>query len=169
MARIYVASSWRNIYQPSVVQALRDDGHEVYDFKNPAPGNHGFHWSAIDPNWQQWSPDTFRTALGHPVARAGFASDFEAMQWADTGVLVLPSGRSAHLEAGYFTGAGKRLFVVLMEPQEPELMYRMATRVCVGAAELLQALHPQALHAGGCYVLTGGRLAHAASCAWVRA
>ena len=29
---IYVASSWRNTYYPEVVQALRDAGHEVYDF-----------------------------------------------------------------------------------------------------------------------------------------
>ena len=30
---IYVASSWRNTYYPEVVQALRDAGHEVYDFR----------------------------------------------------------------------------------------------------------------------------------------
>ena len=35
MARIYVASSWRNKYQPEVVTALRKAGHEVYDFRNP--------------------------------------------------------------------------------------------------------------------------------------
>lgn len=29
--RIYVASSWRNTYQPGVVAALREAGHEVYD------------------------------------------------------------------------------------------------------------------------------------------
>ena len=35
--KIYVASSWRNREQPSVVKALREAGHEVYDFRNPAP------------------------------------------------------------------------------------------------------------------------------------
>lgn len=34
---IYVASSWRCARQPAVVAALRAAGHEVYDFKNPAP------------------------------------------------------------------------------------------------------------------------------------
>ena len=38
MARIYVASSWRNKYQPEVVAALRKAGHEVYDFRNPKDG-----------------------------------------------------------------------------------------------------------------------------------
>lgn len=35
MAKIYVASSWRNPYQPEVVAALRKTGYEVYDFRNP--------------------------------------------------------------------------------------------------------------------------------------
>lgn len=35
MTRIYVASSWRNKYQPEVVAALRKAGHKVYDFRNP--------------------------------------------------------------------------------------------------------------------------------------
>lgn len=49
MAKIYVASSWRNPFQQEVVNILRDLGHEVYDFKNPPHGNGGFQWSDIDP------------------------------------------------------------------------------------------------------------------------
>lgn len=138
--RIYVASSWRNAFQPYVVQCLRDEGHEVYDFRNPAPGNHGFHWSEIDPDWQSWTSASFRAALSHPVAKGGFHLDFEAMRWADTGVLCLPCGRSAHLEAGYFVGASKELHILLAAGQEPELMYRMATGVHVTVDELLDAL-----------------------------
>jgi hypothetical protein len=41
--RIYVASSWRNeAKQQATVLALREAGHEVYDFRHPAPGNEGF-------------------------------------------------------------------------------------------------------------------------------
>lgn len=36
MAKIYVASSWRNQHQPQVVSFLREQGHEVYDFRHPA-------------------------------------------------------------------------------------------------------------------------------------
>lgn len=35
--KIYVASSWRNTFQQSVVSELRLMGNEVYDFMNP-PG-----------------------------------------------------------------------------------------------------------------------------------
>ncbi len=55
--KIYVASSWRNTRQPEVVEALRARGHEVYDFRHPAPGNEGFSWKAIDGGWQSWSSE----------------------------------------------------------------------------------------------------------------
>lgn len=138
--RIYVASAWRNPRQHLVVAALRGAGHEVYDFKQPTPGANGFHWSEIDPSWTGWSADSFREALQHPVAQAGFASDFGAMEWADTGVMVMPCGRSAHLEAGYFVGAHKPLYILLDAQQEPELMYSMATALCVEMYELVDLL-----------------------------
>jgi hypothetical protein len=136
--KLYVASSWRNTDQPRVVAALRADGHAVYDFRHPSEGDHGFHWSDIDPSWQRWTPDQFREALSHVIARNGFQKDFAAMQWADAGVLVLPCGRSAHLEAGWFVGAGKPLAILLADG-EPELMYRMAYGgVCGDLGEVLE-------------------------------
>ncbi|HSH79853.1 MAG TPA: hypothetical protein VLA19_15110 [Herpetosiphonaceae bacterium] len=144
--RIYVASSWRNEQQPEVVATLRSAGHEVYDFRNPRAGDYGFKWSDIAPDWQDWDGRRFRDALSHPIAQHGFRSDFEAMEWADTGVLVLPSGRSAHLEAGYFVGARKSLFILLGGEQEPELMYRMATAICINLPELLNQLRYATRH-----------------------
>lgn len=124
--KIYVASSWRNPIQQGVVAALRKAGHLVYDFRNPAPGHHGFHWSEIDPNWQQWSKELFAAALHHPIAEKGFAFDKEALDWCQACLLVLPSGRSAHLEAGYTIGQGKPTAIFQALEQEPELMYRLA-------------------------------------------
>ena len=40
--KIYMASSWRNADQPRVLRMIRELGHDVYDFRNPAPGNEGF-------------------------------------------------------------------------------------------------------------------------------
>src|SRR5579875_3061459 len=105
--RLYVASSWRNDLQPHVVKALRDGGHEVYDFRNPGNGSRGFAWAEIDQNWRTWSMREQVGALVHPLARRAWLSDFRAMKWAEGCVLVSPCGRSAHLEAGYFVGAGK--------------------------------------------------------------
>ena len=123
--RIYVASSWKNGRQPLIVETLRLAGHEVYDFRNPAPGNTGFSWSSIDPNWESWTSEEFVKALDHPAALDGFRHDKDAMNWADTCVLVLPCGKSAHLEAGYMAAQGKRVLVLLMDDSQPELMYRL--------------------------------------------
>jgi hypothetical protein len=120
--KIYVASSWRNAHQPSVVEHLRSAGHEVYDFRNPPHGDSGFAWSDIDPDWQTWTPKQWREALKHPLAVDGFKSDRDGMEWAEACVLVLPSGRSSHLEAGWMIGKGKRCAVFAPEPVEPDLM-----------------------------------------------
>jgi len=125
--KIYVASSWRNLIQPGIVHALRRCGHEVYDFRNPAPGQHGFNWREIDENWRAWTPPQYRAALQHPIARAGYELDIGALKACDACVLVLPSGRSASWEFGYAMGQGKRGYVVQLGDLEPELMYREAT------------------------------------------
>lgn len=138
--RVYVASSWRNGHQQAVVAELRRAGHEVYDFRAPEPGNNGFSWSAIDPNWQAWSPEQYAAALNHPIARAGFALDMNALRACDACVLVLPCGRSAHLELGYAVGAGKVTAVLMLEANEPELMNLMVDAICQTVAEVLAFL-----------------------------
>ena len=102
--KIYVASSRRNSEQPAVVKALRGAGHEVYDFHNPAPGENGFAWSALDPDWLKWNLRQYVHNVRKPLADKGFKFDRDALHWCDTCVLVLPCGRSAHLEAGYAAG-----------------------------------------------------------------
>ena len=124
--RIYVASSWRNLLQPGIVLALRRCGHEVYDFRAPAPGVGGFAWSDIDPAWQTWTPEQYRAALQHPIAARGYAYDIDALRACEACVLVLPCGRSANWEFGYAMGQGKAGHVVQFDPAEPELMYREA-------------------------------------------
>lgn len=147
--KIYLATSWKNERQPEILKLLRSAGHEVYDFRNPynrASGTScvlekGFSWSDLDPAWETWTPKGYRDAvLNGPIAAAGYLSDFRAMEWADACVIVLPCGRSAHLEAGYMKGRGKRLVFLLGEKAEPELMALMGDDLCVNVQELLAAL-----------------------------
>lgn len=138
--KLYVASSWRNkIKHQIVVQVLRNQGHECYDFTNPELGNNGFHWSDIDTKWKSWTPDQFRDNLLDPIAVKAFNLDYGAMKWADAGVLVTPCGRSAHLEAGFFVGSEKPL-IILLSDGEPELMYSMASDICVSTEEVIRSL-----------------------------
>lgn len=146
--KLYVASSWRNPLQPGVVARLRIAGHEVYDFRNPCEGDTGFSWSEIDPDWERWTPEGYLKGVNHELARDGFKKDFDAMKWADACVLVQPCGRSAHLELGWFVGAGKPAFVVLTEG-EPELMLRAVLETGGGFALSLEDLCSKLESSGG--------------------
>lgn len=136
---IYVASSWRNEYQPMVVRKLREAGHEVYDFKNPREGDNGFHWSDIDVNWETWSAETLIECLNDPIAIAGYKSDFEGLDWADVIVAVMPFGRSASLELGWGVGAGKKTILIL-DDGEPELMIKMVDHIVCSVQETIEIL-----------------------------
>lgn len=140
MARIYLASSWRNEEQPHLVKMLNNAGHYVYDFRNP-PSKAGFKWADMDKDWKTWTKEKYVELLeGTPDASFGFIADYRAMQWADTCVLALPCGRSAHLEAGYFNGANKRLIIYMPTLEEPELMYLMANKIVLNRTDLLDEL-----------------------------
>lgn len=147
---VYVASSWRNPGHTAVCAALRSAGIDHYDFKNPEDGI-GFSWRqvktaeslsigahTIGAKGSDWEDvDEYLRMVHHPVAIAGFDSDFTAMNKADTFVLVLPCGKSAHLEMGWAVGAGKRTAILLEDPVEPELMYRMVDYLATSLFDLL--------------------------------
>lgn len=135
--KIYVASSWRNKYQPDVVKACRSLGHEVYDFRNPFPGNNGFAWSQLDENWLNWTPELYIKQLNTNIAIDGYHCDKNALDWCDTCILVLPCGRSAHLEAGYTIGQHKDTIIYVDSDKfEPDLMYLLANKVVTELEEV---------------------------------
>jgi hypothetical protein len=140
--RVYVASSWRCVRQPEVVRALRAVGNDVYDFKHPAEDDHGFGWKEVATETQLRDPRQYRDeVLATAKARAGFETDMRALRSAEATVLVLPCGRSAHLELGYAVAAGQRTFVLLDEKvDEPELMYLMCSGICLTIEEVVKEL-----------------------------
>lgn len=126
---VYVASSWRNEWQPRVVDALRNNGIAAYDFKAEDEGA-GFHWSSVDPDPpESWGVSKMIRVLDQPRAVHGFHMDFDAMHTATHCILVLPSGRSTHLEAGWMIGQGKPTAVFIPEYDGPDLMWKMADLV----------------------------------------
>ncbi len=139
--KIYVASSWRNEHQEPLVKELQSLGFDVYDFNHPN-GEDGFSWSKIEEKWQDWSMAEYREALKSDQAQFGFNRDFDAMKAANACVLCLPCGRSAHLEAGWMKGAGKKVFAFIPHNVhiEPELMYELLDGIALNVTELLQML-----------------------------
>ena len=87
--KIYVASSWRNRYQPSSSSCSEAGGMTSYDFRNP-PNESGLGWEEVAQDWESWSTDQYMEALAHPLAEDGYDSDFRAMQDCDALVMVMP-------------------------------------------------------------------------------
>jgi len=139
--KVYVASSWRNPRYEAVVAAIREAGHDVHDWRG---SEYAFSWSEISPEWRNWTAREFQLALGKPRAINAFHDDRRGILTSDVCILLLPCGRSAHLEAGFAAGLGKPL-IILLDPQdvrlEPELMYRFAgTRIYTACHEVVTAL-----------------------------
>lgn len=108
MKKLYVATSWRNPYQPEIVRIAREMGFEVYDFREPSPGVYGFSWKQIEQAPEkEWTFERYREVLAHPIAEEAFQRDMAGLQ-ADATLLVLPAGRSAHWEHGYAAGQRQR-------------------------------------------------------------
>lgn len=137
--KLYIASSWKNqLYYP-LWEYLTDAGHEPLDWRE----NGGFAWEHITgkPGEDVGGPYPYRDlVLPHPIAEKGFRNDFDKMREADACVLLLPCGRSAHLEAGWFWGVGKQVHIHIPKWEKPELMYKCASSITFTLDELLRAL-----------------------------
>ena len=135
--KLYLVGSLRNIEVPKVGEALRHAGHEVYDdWFSPGP--------QADEFWQSYEIDrghTYREALEGRHADMVFNNDMRWLAWAEGAVLVLPAGRSAHLELGYMVGRGKPTFVYFAsEPDRYDIMYRLATHCAFDLEELIYSI-----------------------------
>lgn len=68
----------------------------------------------------------FKRGLADPIALDGFQKDMHALAKCDLCVLVLPCGKSAHLEAGWAArDDDKNVIVYIPKLEEAELMYLM--------------------------------------------
>jgi len=134
---IYLIGSLRNQECPKIAHILRTNGHEVFD-----------DWYAAGPEaddyWQKYEKErghSFQEALDGYAAKHVYEFDLHHLNRADTGVLVLPAGKSGHLEFGYLSGLGKRCYILLdKEPERFDVMYRFATKVVSSVDELLVTL-----------------------------
>ena len=135
MLKIYVASSWKNTFYTQVVERLRAQGYDVYDFRAD-----GFGWHEIDENWRLWTPAQMLDAHQHPSAFRHYQQDLAALTGADVVVAVLPFGLSAGMELGYAVGTGKYTVVYAPAILEADLMLKMADAVTVDFEEVLEVL-----------------------------
>lgn len=138
MKTIYLIGSLRNPSVPILANEIRKEGFDVFD-----------DWFAAgeiaDDSWRDYEKGkghTFQQALKGYAAKHVFEFDYFHIQRADIGVMVLPAGKSGHLELGWMLGQGKPGFI-LFEKEDPErfdCMYQFATACCNNLDELKKEL-----------------------------
>jgi hypothetical protein len=134
---IYLIGSLRNPKVGEIANALREQDYEVFD-----------DWMAAGPEaddyWRDYEKargHTFKQALRGHAANHVYRFDRSHLERADIGVLVLPAGKSGHLELGWLLGQGKPGYILLQgDPERFDVMYLFATGVCNTLEELLEAL-----------------------------
>ena len=134
---IYLIGSLRNPEIPVIGNYLRSLGLEVFD-----------DWFAAGPiaddSWQEYETGrghSYKEALKGYAAKHVFDFDLHHLNRADTGVLVMPAGKSGHLELGYLRGQGKPVYILFdKETERYDQMYQFAEEVFFNKEELGRAL-----------------------------
>ena len=136
--KIYIASSWKNeVNIRDLADLLRSWGHEVDCFCDESTGRFVFCYSEID-NYKDLDAISF---LKVEEPQKAFKQDKEMIDWADVVVMVLPCGKSSHLEAGYAVGSGKKLFILGEFPKgEFDVMYGFADLLTRDLEDIKHAL-----------------------------
>ena len=125
--KVYIASSWKNRGGVrELAEHIRAMGFECDDFTDDSRGRFVFSWTEITENELKL---TAKKLLEDERAQKAFKEDVSMIDWADVLILLLPSGKSSHMELGYAAGKGKEIIIFAplgFEPGEWEVMYGFA-------------------------------------------
>jgi hypothetical protein len=112
----FISSRFRNKAEVlSLTKKLRDHGKKVYCFvedydDEQTPEEYMQKFEKI-PNWRE-----------NTGVRKMFEDDMQALRDSESLVLLLPAGKSAHMEAGAAYGMGKKC-ILIGEQKETESLY----------------------------------------------
>lgn len=137
---IYIASSWKNEKLVAMLaKHLRNEGHEVDAFVDASSGRYVFHFSEIG---DASNIDAISFLKDYRTQKA-FKEDKKWLDWCDCCVMLLPAGKSTHLEAGYAKGQGKKLIIYQPDgfPMGVfDVMYGFADLITENFGELIEGL-----------------------------
>lgn len=138
---IYLIGSLRNPEIPKIAMKLRETGLEVFDDWYAAGERADDSWR----DYEQSRGSSYQEALQGLAAQHVFQFDLHHLQRASAGVLVLPAGRSGHLELGYLLGQGKKGYILVDNPDRWDVMYLFATKVTTALEEIIDHLHAESV------------------------
>ena len=126
--KIYLASSWKN--QKEVIALagyLELCGFEVDAFCRSSDKRYAFHWSELVDSEDDLANYDAIEMLADPRTQRAFKEDRKWLDWSDCVIMLMPCGRSSHLEGGYAKGQGKLLYIHGAFPKgEFDVMYGLA-------------------------------------------
>jgi carbamoylphosphate synthase small subunit len=119
----FISSRWRN--RDAVLELtrkLREKGKTVYCFFEASHAKHRIdHNPNVDMEEfekRDWRKDAY--------VKEVFENDLQAENESENFVLLLPAGKSAHIEAGIAYGMGKKC-ILIGQQKEAESLYRIFT------------------------------------------
>ena len=143
MTQIYLLGSLRNPKVPVLGNELRKRGFIVFDDWYAAGDKADDHWQ----DYEEGRGRDFGAALrdGRSAAHV-FNYDLYNMAASDLIVMLMPCGKSGHLEFGYARGEGRPGFIYFDggEPDRWDVMYKFATEIAFTLDQLLAHLEPWA-------------------------
>jgi nucleoside 2-deoxyribosyltransferase len=122
---IYLIGSLRNPEVPNIANNLRAAGFEVFDDWYAAGPEADDYWK----QYEEFRGRTYMEALAGAAAKNVFEFDRRNIESSDSVILVLPAGKSGHLELGWAIGRGKRGYILLDSPDRWDVMYQFASLV----------------------------------------
>ena len=97
-----------------------------------------------DEKWRAYETSRGRNypeALQGEAAKNTFEFDLKHINESDIAVMLLPAGKSGHLEFGYMLGQGKPGFILYDgEPERWDVMYRFSNGVFFERDELFKVI-----------------------------
>ena len=136
MSSIYLIGSLRNPKVPEIAAKLRAAGHDVFD-----------DWFAAGPEaddyWQKYElnkGNNYKQGLAGYAADHVYQFDLHHLNRCDIAVLLLPAGKSGHLELGYAIGKGKEGYILFDDgmPERWDVMYLFAKAVFYDVESLIK-------------------------------
>ena len=137
MKSIYIIGALRNKAIPEFANELQQLGFEAFaDWFSPGPD--------ADDFWRDYSKArglTYKQALESYAARHIFEFDKYHLDRCDLAVMLMPAGKSGHLELGYTIGRGKPGYILFDgEPERYDVMVQFATDIFFNKQELFDKL-----------------------------
>ena len=136
---IYVIGSLRNKIVPDMANKLRvaNKDWEIFDsWYSPGP-----HADDYLRDYCKGKGLSYKQTLQDYAANHIYEFDKKHIKRATDVVMIMPAGKSGHLELGWGLGQGKRGYIFFSEtPKRVDVMYQFATDIFFNFEELVEEL-----------------------------